>query len=60
MCGVAPCKIGIKIGAMGKEILHAAPEFEDVLKVSKESGQSVPTVHAAAVAAWHANKGDTE
>ncbi len=51
-------EVSIKIGALGKEVLHAAPEFEDVLKIANDSGQPVPTVHAAAVAAWHASKGE--
>jgi uncharacterized protein (TIGR00299 family) protein len=48
--------VRIKIGALGTEILHAAPEFEDVLHIAQSNGQPVPVVHAAALTAWHTQK----
>lgn len=48
--------VRIKIGALGEEVLHAAPEFEDVLQLAQSNGQPVPVVHAAALTAWHKQK----
>jgi uncharacterized protein (TIGR00299 family) protein len=44
--------IRVKIGALDGEILHTAPEFEDVQARAHESGQPAPTIHAAALHAW--------
>jgi uncharacterized protein (TIGR00299 family) protein len=44
--------VRIKIGALNGEVLHAAPEYEDVLRIATETKQAVPQVHAAALAAW--------
>jgi uncharacterized protein (TIGR00299 family) protein len=44
--------VRIKIGALNGEVLHAAPEYEDVLRIATEAKQAVPQVHAAALAAW--------
>ena len=33
--------VRIKIGAHEGEILHAAPEYEDVLRIAKEAKQAV-------------------
>ena len=44
--------VRIKIGALNGEILHAAPEYEDVLRIAIEAKEAVPQVHAAALAAW--------
>lgn len=44
--------VRIKIGALNGEILHAAPEYEDVLRIAREAKQAAPQVHAAALAAW--------
>ena len=48
--------VRIKVGAIADEIIHAAPEFEDVLRLAQQSGTPVPVVHAAAVSAWHKKK----
>ena len=48
--------IRIKVGALHGEVLHAAPEFEDVLQVAQNNAQAVPVVHAAALSAWHTQK----
>ena len=45
--------VQIKVGSLRGEPVQAAPEFEDVARVAAESGQPVPLVHAAALAAWH-------
>ncbi len=44
--------IRVKIGALRGEVLHAAPEFEDVQARAHESGQPAPTIHTAALHAW--------
>jgi hypothetical protein len=44
--------IRVKVGALQGEVLHAAPEFEDVQTRADESGQPAPTIHAAALHAW--------
>ena len=44
--------VRVKIGALHGEVLHAAPEFEDVQARADQSGQPAPTIHAAALHAW--------
>lgn len=48
--------VRIKVGAMQDEVVQASPEFEDVARVARESGESTPTVHAAALAAYRNNQ----
>ena len=48
--------VRIKVGALSDEIIHASPEFEDVLKCAHETGTPVPVVHAAAISAWQNTK----
>lgn len=45
--------VRVKLGALGEEVLHAAPEHDDVRQIAAEAGVPVPRVYAAAVAAWH-------
>ncbi len=47
----------VKVGALDGEILHAAPEYEDVLSLAKASGQPAPVIHAAASHGWRNTKG---
>jgi uncharacterized protein (TIGR00299 family) protein len=50
--------IRVKVGATDGDILHASPEYEDVAALALASGQTAPTVHAAALQAWrNANEG---
>jgi len=41
--------IRVKLGAMGEEILHAAPEYEDCRAAASKAGVPVARVHAAAL-----------
>lgn len=41
--------VRVKLGAMGDEILHAAPEFEDCKRLAAEAGVPVARVHGAAL-----------
>jgi pyridinium-3,5-bisthiocarboxylic acid mononucleotide nickel chelatase len=45
--------VRIKLGSQAGEILHAAPEFQDVLDAARRNGVPVPQVHDVAIAAWH-------
>jgi uncharacterized protein (TIGR00299 family) protein len=45
-------EVRVKIGALQGEILHAAPEYEDVQRVASAAGQSTIEVHSAALSAW--------
>lgn len=42
-------EVRVKVGALDGEVLHAAPEFEDVQSVARAAGQSAPRVHWAAL-----------
>ncbi len=45
--------VRIKLGSLDGELLHAAPEFEDVRQRAEEAGVPVARVHDAAIASWH-------
>ncbi len=45
--------VRVKVAGRGGEVLNAAPEFDDCVRVARESGQPVKTVQAAALRAWH-------
>ena len=45
-------EVRVKIGALQGEVLHAAPEYEDVQRVASAAGQSAIEVHSAALSAW--------
>ena len=45
--------VRVKIGALDGEVLHAAPEYEDVHQVATAAGRSTVEVHGASGgAAW--------
>lgn len=44
--------VRMKIGALHGEILHAAPEYDDIIAIASSAQKPAPTVHAAAMAAW--------
>ena len=44
--------VRIKIASRHGEILNAAPEFEDCLRIAEKTGEPVKTVLATAMAAW--------
>lgn len=44
--------VRIKVGALRGQIVQTSPEFEDVARIARESGESAPTVHAAALVAY--------
>jgi uncharacterized protein (DUF111 family) len=46
-------EIRVKLGSLDGDVLHAAPEFEDVRQAADQAGVPVGRVHAAAIAAWH-------
>ena len=48
--------VRVKVGALNGEILHAAPEHEDVRLRAAEAGAPIPTVHSETVAAWHGRR----
>ena len=49
--------VRIKLGLLDGDVVHAAPEFEDVAAAAKAHQVPVPRVHAAAIAAWGAAEG---
>jgi uncharacterized protein (TIGR00299 family) protein len=50
--------VRIKLGMLGSEVLHCAPEHEDVRACALAAGVPVPKVYAAAIAAWHTVRED--
>jgi uncharacterized protein (TIGR00299 family) protein len=44
--------VRVKVGALDGEVLHAAPEYEDVYQVARAADQSTVQVHTAALSAW--------
>ena len=44
--------VRVKVGALRGEILHTAPEYEDVARVAREAGQPVLRVHYEAIRAF--------
>jgi hypothetical protein len=44
--------VRIKVAGRGADVLNAAPEFEDCLKVADATGQPVKAVQASAMRAW--------
>jgi len=44
--------VRIKIASRGGEVLNAAPEFDDCLRIATATGRPVKTVHADALRAW--------
>jgi len=43
--------VRVKVGALHGEVLHLAPEHEDVAAVARAAGQPVPRVHSEAIRA---------
>jgi len=50
--------VRIKLGIHEGNVVHAAPEHEDVARIARKSGIPVPRVYAAAVGCWH-QRGET-
>jgi uncharacterized protein (DUF111 family) len=44
--------VRIKVASRNGEVLNAAPEFEDCLRIAEQTGEPVKTVLATAMAAW--------
>ena len=44
--------VRIKVASRNGEVLNAAPEFEDCLRIAEQTGQPVKAVLATAMAAW--------
>jgi len=49
-------EVRVKVGSLDGDILHAAPEYEDVQRIADTADRPVPEVHAAALSAWHHKK----
>jgi len=49
-------EVRVKLGILDGELLHAAPEHEDVAAVARAAGVPVPQVHAAAIRAFDAER----
>jgi len=47
-------RVRIKVSGRGGEVLNAAPEFDDCLRIAAATGQPVKAVQAAAMKAWYA------
>ena len=50
--------VRIKVAVRGGNVLNAAPEFDDCVRVAAATGQPVKAVQAAALRAWHGASGD--
>jgi len=50
-------RVAIKVGRRGGRVYNALPEFEDCRRLAQEKGVPVKEVWAAALAAYHAEKG---
>jgi hypothetical protein len=44
--------VRIKVASRNGQVLNAAPEFEDCLRIAEQTGEPVKTVLATAMAAW--------
>ena len=44
--------VRIKVAGRGREVLNAAPEFDDCLRIATATGQPIKAVQAAAMRAW--------
>lgn len=49
-------EVRVKLGSLDGELLHAAPEHEDVRAVARAAGVPQPLVHAAAIRAFDLEK----
>jgi uncharacterized protein (TIGR00299 family) protein len=44
--------VRVKVAGRGGEVLNAAPEFDDCLRVAEATGRPVKAIHAEALKAW--------
>jgi len=44
--------VRIKVAGRGGEVLNAAPEFDDCLRIASATGRPIKTVQAEAMRAW--------
>jgi uncharacterized protein (DUF111 family) len=45
-------RVRLKLGRLGGEVVNAAPEYDDCLRLARQHGVPVKDVHASAVKAW--------
>ena len=50
---IAGGPVRIKVAGRRGEVLNAAPEFEDCLRIANATGRPVKTIQAEAMQAWH-------
>jgi uncharacterized protein (DUF111 family) len=44
--------VRVKVAGLGAEVLNAAPEFDDCLRVAQATGRPVKVIQAEALKAW--------
>jgi uncharacterized protein (DUF111 family) len=48
--------VRIKVSGRAEDVLNAAPEFEDCVRVARATGRPIKDIQAEAMAAWRGRR----